>query len=77
MRPALVAFSMCLALLASVPLIPTPAQAGPVTCFSVPATTVGTLGNDVLVGTARNDVIAGLGGKDRIKGGEGNDLIYG
>ena len=57
-----------------------------ITCLGVPATIVGTPGNDILrgtpgddviVGLAGNDVIDGRGGDDRICGGDGNDVIQG
>ena len=47
------------------------------TCDGVPATIVGTEGNDRINGTSGDDVIVGLGGRDRIAGGAGNDLICG
>ncbi len=47
------------------------------TCDGVPATIVGTDGNDRINGTPGDDVIVGLGGRDRIAGGAGNDLICG
>ena len=47
------------------------------TCEGVPATIVGTEGNDRINGTPGDDVIVGLGGRDRIAGGAGNDLICG
>jgi len=47
------------------------------TCNGLPATIVGTTGDDVLDGTNGNDVIAGLGGNDLINGGNGNDVICG
>ena len=43
----------------------------------IPATIVGTEGDDVLRGTPGQDVIAGLGGNDRIYGLGGDDLICG
>lgn len=52
----------------------------------LPATIVGTAGNDTLTGTPATDVIVGLGGDDtidglsgddRICGGDGNDTVYG
>ncbi len=58
----------------------------PPLCFGVPATIVGTAGNDIINGTAGNDVIVGgdgndtingLGGNDRICGDAGNDTING
>ena len=55
-----------------------PASAAPVpTCQGVPATLVGTSGNDSLVGSNRPDVIVGLAGNDRIRGLRGNDLVCG
>ena len=56
------------------------------TCAGVPATIVGTPGDDVLVGTSGNDVIVGregddvlvgLGGSDRLCGGPGDDMMSG
>ncbi len=44
-------------------------------CDGLPATIVGSAGDDELVGTSGNDVIAGLAGNDRIVGGGGDDLI--
>ncbi|MFT7475541.1 MAG: hypothetical protein ACI81L_002480 [Verrucomicrobiales bacterium] len=53
-------------------------------CAGVPATIVGTSGDDVLRGTERrdvifaaqgNDIVSGLGGNDLICGGFGNDII--
>jgi Ca2+-binding RTX toxin-like protein len=43
----------------------------------MPATIVGTQGNDTLIGTSGRDVIAGLNGDDTIDGGGGNDVICG
>ena len=54
-----------------------PAQSAVVTCAGVPATIVGTVGDDELTGTAGDDVIAGLDGQDTIDGGAGNDLVCG
>jgi Ca2+-binding RTX toxin-like protein/FtsP/CotA-like multicopper oxidase with cupredoxin domain len=56
------------------------------TCGGLPATIIGTPGNDVLFGTFGGDVIVGLGGNDTIFvfggsdvvcGGEGNDTLNG
>jgi Ca2+-binding RTX toxin-like protein len=47
------------------------------TCRGVPATIVGTDGNDRLVGTSGADVIVGGPGSDDIFGGRGDDLICG
>ncbi len=64
---------------------PPPPPTGP-TCRGVPATRVGTGGNDTLTGTAGRDVIAafagndiifGFGGKDLICAGRDNDLVRG
>lgn len=47
------------------------------TCNGLPATIVGTPGDDVLYGTNGADVIAGLGGNDIIYGRNGDDVICG
>lgn len=47
------------------------------TCNGIPATIVGTPGNDVLFGTPGPDVIVGLGGNDMIIGLTGDDIICG
>ncbi len=52
------------------------AQATP-TCDGVPATIVGTEGDDILLGTEGRDVIVGLGGNDTIRGFGGADIICG
>ncbi|MDQ3351730.1 MAG: S8 family serine peptidase, partial [Actinomycetota bacterium] len=49
----------------------------PPTCGGLPATLVGTGGNDVLNGTPGNDVIVGLAGDDTINGNGGNDHLCG
>ena len=49
----------------------------PPTCVGVPATLVGTSGNDVLNGTAGNDVIVAGAGADTVNGNGGNDTICG
>ena len=54
-----------------------PAPATVHLCEGVPATIVGTPGDDVLTGTAGRDVIVGLEGRDRIFGLGGNDIICG
>jgi Ca2+-binding RTX toxin-like protein len=46
-------------------------------CNGLPATIVGTPGDDILYGTNGADVIVGLGGNDTIYGGNGNDVICG
>lgn len=48
-----------------------------VKCRGVPATIVGTDGDDVLTGTDSVDVIAGLAGNDTINALAGNDLVCG
>ncbi len=53
-----------------------PCQSG-VACLSLPATIVGTEGDDVLVGTRGPDVMNGLGGDDVLEGGDGNDVMCG
>lgn len=47
------------------------------TCNGLPATIVGTPGDDVIYGTNGSDVIVGLGGNDIIYGGNGDDVICG
>jgi hypothetical protein len=54
-----------------------PAQSATATCAGVPATIVGTSGDDTLTGTPGDDVIAGLDGADVIDAGAGNDLVCG
>ena len=54
-----------------------PAGAQQLTCDDLPATIVGTTGNDVLRGTDGPDVIVALGGNDTIFGGGGGDTICG
>lgn len=63
----------------------TPANSVP-TCFGMPATALGTSGDDVIRGTAGpdviisfggNDTIYGEGGNDRICSGVGNDVVHG
>ena len=54
-----------------------PPDEPPVLCNGLPATIVGTDGNDYLVGTPRNDVIHGLAGNDTIFGLGGGDVICG
>lgn len=56
--------------------VPSPLQAT-VFCDGVPATIIGTEGDDVITGTSGVDVIAGLGGRDRIDGKGGADIICG
>jgi uncharacterized repeat protein (TIGR01451 family) len=46
-----------------------------VSCRGLPATIVGTAGNDTLVGTGGRDVIAGLAGDDTIVSLAGRDLV--
>jgi predicted extracellular nuclease len=47
------------------------------TCNGLPATIIGTPGDDVINGTNGNDVIVAMGGNDVINGGNGNDVICG
>ena len=54
-----------------------PAHSAAATCAGVPATIVGTAGDDELTGTAGDDVIAALDGQDTIDAGAGNDLVCG
>jgi Ca2+-binding RTX toxin-like protein len=46
-------------------------------CNGLPATIVGTPGDDILYGTSADDVIVGRGGDDRIYGRKGDDTICG
>ena len=46
-------------------------------CNGLPATIVGTNGNEVIHGTDGDDVIVGLGGNDVIHGYAGNDILCG
>jgi uncharacterized repeat protein (TIGR01451 family) len=48
---------------------------GAATCRGLPATVVGTPGNDELLGTTGPDVIVAFGGNDRIVARAGQDLI--
>jgi len=57
------------------PAAPVAAQTATPTCAGVPATIVGTNGDDILRGTAKADVIVGNGGNDTIYGAKGNDII--
>lgn len=45
------------------------------TCNGLPATIVGTNGNNILIGTPGDDVIVALGGNDVVNGRGGNDTI--
>ena len=72
----LVAMTATVAALASLMAAPAGAQETP-TCNGVPATIVGSVGNDRLDGTPGNDVIVGLEGNDVIRGFGGNDIICG
>lgn len=47
------------------------------TCNGLPATIIGTPGDDVINGTKDNDVIVALGGNDIINDDKGNDVICG
>ena len=46
-----------------------------VACAGLPATLIGTEGDDILTGTSGDDVIIALGGNDTIDGLGGNDLL--
>lgn len=48
---------------------------GAATCRGLPATIIGTTGDDVLTGTGGRDVIAALGGADTIASLAGRDLV--
>lgn len=49
----------------------------PPRCHGIPATIVGTPGDDTLAGRAGRDVIVGLGGNDRLVGKSGSDVLCG
>lgn len=51
--------------------------AADLTCNGLPATIVGTSGDDVIYAGNGADVVVGLGGNDIIYGGNGNDVICG
>ena len=55
----------------------TPADAATHSCGGLPATIVGTPGDDVIAGTEGADVIVALAGRDIIRGHGGNDVICG
>ncbi len=69
-----VAFGLALAVMVG---SGTPADAATYTCGGLPATIVGSSGDDVLNGTEGVDVIVGLEGQDLIRGFGGNDIICG
>jgi hypothetical protein len=75
-RTAFRGFVASLVLVAAV-LAPTSAGAATKTCDGIPATKVGTPGDDTLIGTPDRDIIVGLGGNDIIDGLGGNDVICG
>lgn len=58
-------------------LAPSASLAATPTCQGLPATIVGTTGDDRLVGTAKADVILARGGDDRVEGRGGDDVICG
>ena len=67
--------TMSAALTATPTREPTPTPTSGFTCDKLPATLMGTNGNDVLIGTRGDDVIVALGGSDVVIGGSGNDRI--
>ncbi|MBL8225186.1 MAG: hypothetical protein JNM50_07650 [Chromatiales bacterium] len=58
-------------------VVPGVAAAQAVLCQGLPATIVGTPGDDVINGGNGRNVIHGLGGNDTIDGGNGDDVICG
>ena len=71
------AIAVAITLLATLMVSVQPAGAAEFTCNGLPATIVGTDGNDTLIGTEGVDVIVGLAGRDRIYGLGGNDVLCG
>lgn len=67
----------CMLLAATLVVAPSAGDAVEITCRGLPATIVGTAGDDVIFGTRDADVIAGLAGADEIHGGSGDDTICG
>ena len=58
-------FLVLLALgIASLVLISVPASSQPILCQGIPATIIGTPGDDEIMGTSSADIILGLGGND-------------
>jgi hypothetical protein len=55
----------------------TTVEVRPATCDGVPATIVGTPGDDVLRGTSGADVFRGRGGDDVVQAGLGDDVVCG
>lgn len=76
-RKALVATLTCAAVAWAPASGAVPARSAAATCAGVPATIVGTSGDDELTGTSGDDVIAGLAGADAIDAGGGNDVVCG
>ncbi|NNC79700.1 MAG: DUF4352 domain-containing protein [Acidimicrobiales bacterium] len=58
-------------------IVPATPAAAQELCMGMPATKVGTEGNDFLLGTEGVDVIVGLGGNDIIRGLGGDDYLCG
>ena len=75
MRRSSIAAVFVLAVLGAwIPAMPASAQ---VYCDGLPATIIGTPGNDVIFGTSGPDVIAGLGGDDTLFAAPESDTWYG
>jgi len=70
-----VAFYLMVGMLLVIPS--SAATAAPQLCGGMPATIIGTSGDDLLKGTESDDVIIGLAGDDRLVGLGGNDTICG
>ena len=70
-RPILLASLLLLTTFAAPPVAAAAAPA----CRGIPATLVGTTGDDVLIGTDARDVIVALDGNDRVRSRDGDDLI--
>ena len=72
-----VALLLASALLPATLFISGPASAGGAACDGVPATIVGTDGNNEIDGTSGRDVVQARGGNDEVDTLGGNDLICG
>ena len=77
MKRAILLSASMLACVALLRVTPASAKKKKTECDGLPATIVGTNGDDMLDGTPGPDVIVGLGSDDAIRGGLGDDVICG